>query len=429
MNYRAVKGMNDILPDEMVRWHHLEREFRVVAERHGYGEVRTPIIESTALFTRSIGEATDIVEKEMYSFERHGEALTVRPEGTASAVRAYVEHHIHQKEPVTRWYYLGPMFRGERPARGRYRQFHQLGCELFGDAGSVCDAEMIDMLHGLFMRLGISDLEIDINSLGGADTRPRYRQIIVDHLEPRKARLSEDSIRRLSSNPLRILDSKDERDIAALEGLPSIIEVLTQDDREHFDRLCSQLDRLGTPYRVDPTLVRGLDYYTRTLFELRSQAGQVGAQNALGGGGRYDNLVQQMGGPSTPAIGFALGVERILLAMDVAELASPPLVVIAPIGPQAASEALLMARELRDHGICVELDGRGGASTSLKAMLRRANARGARVCLVLGQEELESQKVQLKDLAARSQVLVAREELMHRLLDVLQQPMMTGGAA
>jgi len=428
MIYRAVKGMNDILPDEIGRWHQLEQTFRTMAERHCYQEVRTPIVEPTVLFTRSIGEATDIVEKEMYSFERHGDALTIRPEGTASAVRAYVEHHVNQKEPVSRWYYAGPMFRGERPARGRYRQFHQLGCELFGDLGPVCDAEMIDMLHGFFQALGIQDLEVVLNSLGSPETRPRYRQLIVEHLEPKRGQLSEDSQRRLSTNPLRILDSKDPKDIEALEGMPSILDILEEEDTAHWNGLLGHLDRLGTPYRVDATLVRGLDYYTRTLFEIRSNAGQVGAQNALGGGGRYDELVQELGGAKTPAIGFALGIERILLAMELPPPASPPLVAIAPIGAKAASEALVIAKELRTKGLCVDLDGRGGASTSLKAMLRRANAQGARVCLVVGESELEAGKVQLKDLRARTQELVPRDAVVQQVVEVMRSDEAAGGA-
>ena len=428
MNYRAVKGMNDILPDEIGRWHQLEEMFRRMAERHCYHEVRTPIVEPTVLFSRSIGEATDIVEKEMYSFERHGDALTIRPEGTASAVRAYVEHHVNQREPVTRWYYTGPMFRGERPARGRYRQFHQLGCELFGDPGPASDAEMIDMLHGFFRDLGIQDLEVLVNSLGSPETRPRYRQAIIEHLEPKRDRLSEDSKRRLSTNPLRILDSKDPRDIEALEGVPSILDLLGEQDEAHWKALLSHLDRLGTPYRVDTTLVRGLDYYTRTLFEIRSNAGEVGAQNALGGGGRYDELVKELGGAQTPAIGFALGVERILLAMALPPPAPPALVSVAPIGAKAAGEALVMARALREKGLHVDLDGRGGASTSLKAMLRRANAQGARLCLVVGESELEAGKVQLKDLRERTQELVDRDAVVQRVVETMQSDEATGGA-
>ena len=420
--------MNDILPDEIGRWHQLEQAFRAMAEQHCYREVRTPIVEPTPLFERSIGEATDIVEKEMYSFERHHDALTLRPEGTAGAVRAYVEHHVSQQEPVTRWYYVGPMFRGERPARGRYRQFHQLGCELLGDPGPACDAEMVDMLHGFFRDLGITDLEVVINSLGGPATRPRYRDALVEHLTPHKAELSEDSQRRLSTNPLRILDSKDPRDIEALAGVPSILDLLDDDDREHWNTLQKHLDQLGTPYRADPTLVRGLDYYTRTLFEVRSNAGEVGAQNALGGGGRYDELVGEIGGAKTPAIGFALGMERILLAMDVPAPAPAPLCAIAPMGVRAAGEALVIARELRQRGVRVDTDCRGGASTSLKAMLRRANAQGARICLVIGESELESGQVQLKNLEARTQELIARDRVVDQVIETMRSPGGSGGA-
>lgn len=400
MNLRAVKGMNDILPDEIGRWHRLEAAFRAMAELHRYREVRTPVVESTALFVRSIGETTDIVEKEMYSFEKHDDRLTLRPEGTAGAARAYVEHSVQGKEPVSRWYYLGPMFRAERPQKGRYRQFYQAGCEVFGDPGPAVDAEMIDMLVELFRKLGIQSIEVHVNSLGGQGTRERYREALVAHLRPRKDALGEDSRRRLETNPLRILDSKDPRDIAATEGAPSILDVLDEADRAHFDGLRRHLDALGTPYTVDPKLVRGLDYYTRTLFEIRGAGGELGSQNALGGGGRYDKMLRDLGGPDAPAIGFALGLERILLAMPAEEPRKEPCVLLAPIGERATAEALVMARELRRLGVPADLDGRG---VSLKAMLRRANALGATHCLVLGEAELDRGVVQLKDLAAHGQ--------------------------
>ncbi len=421
--------MNDILPAEVGRWHHLEQHFRSMAEKHGYAEVRTPVVEPTGLFVRSIGEATDIVEKEMYSFERHGDALTLRPEGTAGAVRAYVEHHVHTQEPVTRWYYMGPMFRGERPARGRYRQFYQLGCEIYGDAGPAADAEMIDMLVQFFRSIGIADLEVLVNSLGGAQTRPRYREALREHLLPRRDLLSDDSKRRLDTNPLRILDSKDERDIAALDGAPSITEVLDGDDLAHWSQLQQDLDLLGTPYRKEPKLVRGLDYYTRTLFEIRTSAGEVGAQNAIGGGGRYDGLVQELGGPSVPAIGFALGVERILLAMPEPDVEPPFLCAIAPIGARAAGQALILARELRAGGLRVDVDTRGAAGASVKAMLRRANAIHARVCLVLGDSELDAGQVQIKDLAARTQTVVPRADVVQHVLSLQAQGGPSGGHA
>ncbi|MCU0692160.1 MAG: histidine--tRNA ligase [Polyangiaceae bacterium] len=420
--------MNDVLPDEIGRWHHLERVFRDTVERYGYCEVRTPIVEPTSLFERSIGEATDIVEKEMYSFERHGDALTLRPEGTAGVVRAYVEHHVSQREPVTRWYYFGPMFRGERPARGRYRQFHQLGCELYGDAGPAADAEMIDMLHRLFCRLGIDDLQVVLNSLGGPGTRPRYRNALVEHLTPLREKLSDDSKRRLQSNPLRILDSKDPRDIEALARAPSVLELLDGDDLAHWQQLRAHLDGLGTPYRVDAKLVRGLDYYTRTLFELQSRAGEVGAQNALGGGGRYDGLVEQVGGAKTPAIGFALGVERILLAMTMPEGARERLCVVAPVGARATTEALVLSRELRECGLRVDCDCRGGSGSSLKAMLRRANSLGARICMVMGDSELDASLVQVKDLEARTQTNVARTDVVQHVQRALLAEPEVGGA-
>jgi histidyl-tRNA synthetase len=408
MNFKAIKGMNDILPGEAERWQQFERAFRETVELFGYREVRTPVVEPTPLFVRSIGEATDIVEKEMYSFVHHDDALTLRPEGTAGAVRAYVEHRVDQREPITRWYYCGPMFRGERPARGRYRQFYQVGCELLGDPGPASDAEMIDMLVRFFGRIGITELEVVVNSLGGPDTRQRYRQSLVEALTPIASELSEDSQRRLLTNPLRILDSKDERDIAAVARAPKVTELLQGEDLEHWHKLLRYLDRLGTPMRAEPMLVRGLDYYTRTLFEIRSNAGQVGAQNALGGGGRYDGLVAELGGPATPAIGFALGIERILLAMEQGQDARRPVVAIAPIGERACMEALVIAREIRDLGIVVDVDTRG---TSLKSMLRRANGLGAPICLVLGDSEVDAGQVQVKDLQAHGQSVVARAQV------------------
>jgi histidyl-tRNA synthetase len=413
MSYRAVKGMNDILPDEVDRWQHLEQAFRRTAELHGYAEVRTPIVEPTELFVRSIGETTDVVEKEMYSFAHHDEALTMRPEGTAGAARAYVEHKVHAREPVTRWYYLGPMFRAERPQRGRYRQFHQAGCEIFGDPGPIADAEMIDMLVGLFRELGVADVRAGVGSIGGAETRARYRDALLGFLRPKREKLSEHAQARLEQNPLRILDSKDDRDKEACQGAPSMVDLLDDADRAHWDGLRSALDALGTPYEIDPTLVRGLDYYTRTLFELRSSAGELGAQNTLCGGGRYDDMVAELGGPSVPAIGFAMGLERILLAMGDRPAARPTLCYVAPLGERGKLSALAIGRELRAEGVRTEVDGRGN---SLKSQLRRADALGARFCVVLGDAELDRGVVQLKDLGAHTQSEVPRAEIAARLV-------------
>jgi histidyl-tRNA synthetase len=405
---RAVKGMNDVLPDDVGRWQRVESSFARRMALHGFREVRTPYLEPTPLFVRAIGEATDVVEKEMYSFSHHDEPLTLRPEGTAGAARAYVEHGVHNREPITRWFYIGPMFRAERPQRGRYRQFHQLGGEIFGDPGPACDAELIDLLVGFFQHLGISDAEVLVNSLGGADARTRYKDALVAHLTPKKGELSEESQRRLATNPLRILDSKDPRDQAAVADAPAIGEILTGEDAEHFAGLQRHLTALGTPFRVEPRLVRGLDYYTRTLFEIKGAKAKLGAGDTLVGGGRYDGMIEQLGGPKVPAIGFAAGLERLLIA---SELASSNVVVdafVAPLGAAQVSEALVLARDLRRVGVACEVDGRGG---SMKSMLRRANALGARVALILGEQEVAEKTVQLKDLAGHAQEKVSRERV------------------
>ncbi len=407
MKIRAVRGMNDILPEEARRWHRVEATFRRVAELYGYGEVRTPMIEDTALFVKQIGETTDVVEKEMYSFTRHDNALTVRPEGTAGAARAYVEHGIANKEPVTRWYYVGPMFRGERPAKGRYRQFYQAGCELYGDPGPVSDAEMIELAVRVLTSLGVGGLTVHVNSLGGSSgdseggTRARYRDALLAFFTPRREALSEDSQRRLEKNPLRILDSKDPRDIELCAGAPSILEVLSDEDRAHFDGVKAALDALGVSYVVDPRLVRGLDYYTRTLFEIKANDADLGAQSTVCGGGRYDDMVEGLGGPKVPAIGFAMGLERLLIAAKNAELAPlPPSVYVAVLAKDGLTPALQLARDLRGFGVRCDVDAR---DAKLKAMLRRADAAKARFCVLVGDEELKTSTFGLKDLAAHQQ--------------------------
>ncbi len=402
---RAVKGMNDVLPQESAQWQRVEAAFRRAFALYGFREVRTPIVEPTRLFVRAVGEGTDIVEKEMYSFRHHDEELTIRPEGTAGAARAYVEHKIANQEPVSRWYYLGPMFRAEKPQRGRYRQFSQAGAEIFGDPGPGCDAEMIEMLVSLLSSLGIPDLKVLINSIGGAETRPRYRDALKAFFEPNKSALSEESQRRLETNPLRILDSKDPRDKDASQGAPTILDYLSEDDKKHFDDLKRLLDALGVSYRVDPKLVRGLDYYTRTMFEIKGATAKLGAGDTLLGGGRYDGMIEDLGGPKVPAIGFAAGLERLLIAAE--PTGAEPVVdaFVAPLGEVAMGPALALARELRSRGVATEADTRG---SSLKSQLRRANALGARVVLILGEGELGKNVVTLKDLAGHAQEEVPR---------------------
>lgn len=419
MELRAVKGMNDILPGEVERWQALENAFRAHAELYGYAEARTPLLEHTALFARQIGETTDVVEKEMYSFQRHGDELTVRPEGTASLARAYVEHSVHAREPVTRWYYLGPMFRGERPAKGRYRQFHQIGTELYGDPGPFSDAELIEMLASFLRRVGITEFAIHLNSLGSAGTRDRYREALLAHFLPIRHTLGEDSQRRLEKNPLRILDSKDPRDREAAAGAPSILDVLADEDRAHWAGLLAHLDALGVPYVVDPTLVRGLDYYTRTLFEFRATASDLGSQNTLIGGGRYDNMIEGLGGPKVPAIGFAAGIERLLISTGMGASPRAPRCFVAPLGAAAASRGLMLARDLRAAGVPADVDGRGA---SMKAMLRRADALGARLCLILGEAEIGRGVVTVKDLAARTQGEVPLESAVQVVAERMATP-------
>lgn len=411
---RAVKGMNDVLPADIGRWHRLEQAFWEVVGRYGYGEVRTPVVEPTELFVRSIGEVTDIVEKEMYTFVDKGDqSLTLRPEGTASSARAYLQHAQGSKEAVSKWAYLGPMFRRERPARGRYRQFWQAGVELYGDPGPYCDAEIIEMVVGLLKQLGVQDLEVLINSLGGPETRARYRQSLLDFFSPKAAELSEESKRRLKTNPMRVLDSKAEADRALAAEAPLLIDALNDEDRAHFDELRRTLDALGTPYRVEPTLVRGLDYYTRTLFEIQGRGGELGAQNALCGGGRYDGLIESLGGPATPGIGFAMGLERILLALDDASPATGPEVFAVTPDPEMRIALTQLLHNLRRGGVRCDADLRGG---SVKSQMRRASKANARLCIIFGSDEQKRGVVQVKAMAEGTQEEVPADQLLQHVV-------------
>ncbi len=417
--------MNDILPAEIGRWHAIEHAFDRTMQRLGYREIRTPYLEPTPLFVRTIGEETDVVQKEMYSFTHHDEPLTLRPEGTAGAIRSYVEHGVHNNEPVTRWYYCGPMFRAERPQRGRYRQFYQLGAECIGDAGPGCDAEMIDALVGFLQEIGIPAPDVFLNSIGSGDTRARYKDAIVAALTPMKDKLSPDSQRRLLTNPLRILDSKHPADAEAIASAPTILEFLSDADRAHWDELRRNLDALGTPYRVDPKLVRGLDYYTRTLFEIKGAYDKLGAGSTVVGGGRYDGMVEDLGGPKTPAIGFAAGLERLLIASNLETTESVVDVFVAAIGEGTQAHALVLGRDIRRAGLRCEVDAR---KASMKAQLRRANALGARVCLIVGDREIADGVVELKDLAGHVQEKVARNDVVARAAAVVATPPKTEGA-
>ncbi len=406
---QAVNGMNDLLASDarsgevsVERWRALEERFRAACERAGFREVRTPVCEYTELFQRGVGEVTDIVEKEMYSFEdRGGRHICLRPEGTAGAVRAALEHSVLERNPVVRWYYSAAMFRAEKPAKGRTRQFHQVGIEVYGDPSPAADAEVIDLSAGFVRSLGIHDFTVHLNSMGTRASRQRYRDALVAHFEPARDKLSPESVARLAKNPLRVLDSKDPRDVPFKEGAPSILDFLSTEERAHFDLVCGYLSALGTPYVVDPTIVRGLDYYTHTVFEFVDTSGRLGAQNALGAGGRYDGLFRELGGSSdVPAVGIALGIERLLLSAPEPPAKKPfRVAVVAASKTDVAVHvaSLRVARTLRDAGVETHVDTRFG---SLKSQMNRANEQlGAAVVLVIGGNELANGTVTVRDMA------------------------------
>ena len=379
---QAIRGMNDLLPETLALWQRIEQQAVAVLNAYGYREIRFPIIEKTELYKRSIGDVTDIVEKEMYTFEdRNGDSLTLRPEGTAGCVRAGIENGILHNQ-VQRLWYAGPMFRHERPQKGRYRQFHQIGVEAFGIGSADIDAELIMLSARLWQRLGIGGLELQINSLGTAQARLHYREALVKHLRAHATALDDDSRRRLETNPLRVLDSKNADMQAVIASAPSLKDYLDAESLAHLETLRSLLDNAGIAYRVNPRLVRGLDYYTRTVFEWVTT--ELGSQGTICAGGRYDGLVEQLGGQATPAAGFALGIERLA---ELAALQQVKGVNVAPqvyIAPQADGEvlanAMRLAEQLRDAGIRVELHCGPG---SLKSQLKRAARSGAQYVLLL----------------------------------------------
>ncbi len=394
---QAIRGMNDILPDRTPVWQLIEQTVRDTVQAYGYRELRMPLLEKTELFRRSIGEVTDIVEKEMYTFEdRNGDSLTLRPEGTAGCVRAGIENGILHNQQQRLWY-AGPMFRHERPQKGRYRQFHQIGVEAFGMEGPDVDCEQILMSARIWQRLGVADaVTLELNTLGMPETRSRFREDLVAYLRRRPAGLDPDSRRRLESNPLRILDSKDPGVRELLAGGPRLPDYLDVASREHFDSLCAVLDDAGVRYRLNPNLVRGLDYYTRTVFEWVTD--RLGAQNAVCSGGRYDGLVEQLGGRAVPAAGFALGMERVVALIEEEDgggLPADPHVYLVHSGESAERAAVRLGERLRSElpGLRLVVNCGGG---SFKAQLRRADRSGAYLALVLGEEEVQRGEVQLK---------------------------------
>ncbi len=411
---RSVKGMHDIFPDEMPRWHFVEQTYRELVERYGYGEIRTPILEPLELFVRSIGEATDIVEKEMYAFEDKGGAqLGVRPEGTASVIRAYIQHNLQARQPISKMYYLGPMFRRERPAKGRYRQFYQAGAELVGIKSPAADAELIDMVVQFVKRLGIEQINVQLNTLGDRQTRPRFRAALVDYFTQFEKELCPDCVRRLRVNPLRILDCKVKTCKAIAADAPVVLDHLSEEARTDFEQLQSILDRSQTSFTVVPTMVRGLDYYTSTIFEIEVNSDALGAQASIVGGGRYDDLVEQLGGRSTPAIGYSFGIERLIAVLGSSASIEPrPVYYVAAVGDSGFERASDLTRELRNKGFHVEVAYQAG---SLKSQLKRANRLAADAVIIAGDDEAARGAVTLRDMKTGEQQEVPLAELEQRI--------------
>ena len=408
----AIRGTYDVLPDEVGIWHALENRLRQAFHRYGFGEVRTPIFEATDLFVRGVGEETDIVSKEMYSFTDRDESksLTLRPEGTAPVMRTYIEHQLQNEARVLKLYYIAPMFRRERPQKGRYRQHVQAGAEVLSSTDNpAIEAEVLEMLTDFLGSIGIPDLEVNINSVGDRECRPAYVQSLRDEIRARAERLCEDCRRRGEKNPLRVFDCKVQSCQPVIAELPTIADRLCEGCRQHFDRFKSYLAARGIQFRLNPRLVRGLDYYTRTTFEITS--GRLGAQNTVAGGGRYDGLSEELDGPPTKGFGFGMGLERLILSIpDTAKLSPDyaPEYFIAPIGDAAFDHATLLARKLRAAGkrVYIDFDAR-----SLKSQMRLADKLKARSVLIIGEEELKAGTLVLRDMATKEQRIISEEEL------------------
>ncbi len=417
MSITGIKGMNDILPADSACWQFLEQQARTIFAAYGCREIRVPVVEKTELFCRSIGESTDIVEKEMYTFtDRSNHSLTLRPEGTAPVMRAFIQHKLYNTDQVSKLYYMGPMFRYERPQKGRYRQFHQIGAEIIGIDDPRIDAQVLAMLSHYFDAVGIDDVSLQINSLGCPQCRPGYRQALVDYLQQRLEQLCPDCQRRYLSNPLRVLDCKVAGCKQSTAAAPSVLDHLCGDCADHFTSVQHHLDLIDVDYTINNRMVRGLDYYTRTTFEMVT--GSLGAQNAVAAGGRYDGLIEELGGPALPGIGFAMGVERLVLLLQERDISvPPPALFIAALGDNAVSAAFTIMHKLQRQGIHVEMDFGG---KSLKAQMRRANKLGCRYTLLLGEDELASGTAQLKNMNDSSQntlQLAGIEEQLRTVLD------------
>jgi len=421
---RSVKGTRDLLPPDTNLWQRVEAEAHRVFAAYHYGEVRTPILEETGLFARSVGADTDIVMKEMYTFQdRDDESLTLRPEATASVVRAYIEHSLYNEGGIHKLYYLGPMFRRERPQKGRYRQFYQIGAEVLGSESPLVDAEVLEMLALFLERLGIREYQLLLNSVGCPKCRADYLTVLREALQGVKVSMCADCQRRADTNPLRVLDCKVEADQPIIDKLPKIIDHLDPECRRHFDRVTSELQARGISYQVTPRLVRGLDYYTRTTFEITS--GALGAQNAVLGGGRYDGLSEMLGGPPTPGIGFSIGQDRLILAVQAAALLEsgvPLAAYVVWMGEAALPPAARLARELRAQGLSVEIDY---DPMKIKKAMGVASKLQARFAIIIGEGELSTGRYQVKDMTTGQQQEVEPGNIVSylkiRLLEVISE--------
>ncbi len=421
MKIQSIRGVKDILPGDIEKWQWVEEIARSVFSKYGFKEIRLPIFENTKLFSKSIGETTDIVEKEMYTFEdRSGEQITLRPEGTASVVRAYIQHKMYNPPSVVKLYYMGPMFRYERPQAGRFRQFYQIGIEAMGTDNPTVDVEVMTLLIEFFRLLGLTDLELQINSLGCADCRPKYRETLKDAIRGHLDELCQNCNQRYERNPLRVLDCKVERDREIAKELPKTKDHLCESCQTNFVQVQTLLDSTQTPYSLNPLLVRGLDYYTRTTFEVVSTG--LGAQNAICGGGRYDSLVEEFEGPPTPCFGFALGMERLISVIpfdDKMDLESRPDIFVVGLGEEAKSVTFKIIHELRRAGFSVDQDYTGG---SMKSQMRKANKSGSRFSLIVGENEIKSGMYLLKDMETGSQNEVTATDLPTAIREQLAKP-------
>lgn len=409
------KGTKDILPSQVYKWHYVENVFRDLCSKYVFKEIRTPIFEHTELFARGVGDTTDIVEKQMYTFEDYGKrSITLKPEGTSPAVRSFIEHKLYADVQPTKLYYNIPCFRYEKPQAGRLRQFHQLGIEIFGSANMMADAEVISFAADFLATLGIRNLELRINSIGHSECRENHRQALRAFLSKNFDDLCDTCKGRYDRNPMRILDCKSPVCQALVQGAPMMLDYLCDDCRDDFEELKANLDALSIPYTVDPGIVRGLDYYTKTAFEFVSN--EIGAQGTVCGGGRYDNLIQQIGGPEIPGVGFGLGIERLLLVMEAAGIEIPQPnavdVFVAVLGEEAKSFGLKLMKVLRDEGIKAEMDLMG---RNMKGQFKYADRLNAKYTIVIGENEIKENQVTLKNMETSEQVQVAMDQIITKI--------------